>query len=223
VTKAKHPAHRLGWHSEDVQDRTQEDIRDHARDVFLAVVAKIEPAVLGTLAAVRPAHYQNIGIDDDEINAGLPPEDRQPKCDEKGLSEWAARWNLRSDWCLAYAHSTWRMWRRYPEMRRSYWCPRDDEEGRLYRPRPGRQAKTPRITPAHFCWLARYQIGTSYSTISRSRKVGLELLAAGDSWSWPDSSASRVSTVRQGCIRLAHLIRLPLRETRRGVSKRTRA
>jgi hypothetical protein len=186
VTKPKYPPHRLGLHSRNAPDRTSEDIVEHAQDLWLRYVARLAPDVLRSLKGV-PGRFRHLGIDEahDEPDPGA-------------LTVWAGEWHLTDAWCLAYARSTWCAWRRYPQLRRDVWCPRDDIKGRLFKPRPGRQALRPLKAPEHFEWLVRYQVlGQPYKAIS--------------------------SDARNACIRLAKLLNLRLRPAERGWMRRNRA
>jgi hypothetical protein len=189
MTKRKLPPHRIGLTSPDVRNLTKQDIREQAQHIFLLHVAKLAPDVLRTLADVPPGYHS--GIDDDELNASLAPVERQPECDEEALAGWAAHWNLSADWCFAHGRATWRMWRRFPNARRTYWSPRDDKKGALYRPRPGRQAGPMLKSPEHFTWLVRYQVlGDPYLQIA--------------------------SEARKACVALADLLKLGLRPAEKG-------
>ena len=62
MTRPKHPPRRLGFSgANEVHDRTQEDVRDHARSIWLQTVARLAPAVLETLSAVRAANVADDG------------------------------------------------------------------------------------------------------------------------------------------------------------------
>jgi hypothetical protein len=194
VTKPRHPAHLVGFSG--IQDRTADTVREHGRYLYLTALAKVCGDVLVTLEAVPAERLRTI---DRELENPDPTK----------LREWAGRWGLNAEWCLAPARSTWAMWRLRPNMKHTYWCPRDDGRGRLYKPRPGRQADQVSVSPAHLVWLARFQTGEAYASISADRTRGMDIWPASGSWSWPESSRKNVSTVREACIALAKFLGLP--------------
>ncbi len=206
MTRPKHPPHRVGFSLDDHLDdgtpwthvisQDEASLRDSARWIYLQTLARVHPRMLRMTA---------IAFDD------------------PALSRWLEAWGLVSsdphdDWCRAYASATLRAWERYPTSPR-VWYDRDDVEGEKVPddddgPRP--QAERPRIVPAHVVWLARYQTGESYSKIARTRSHRVDVIDRSLSWTWPASSDKRVETVRKACIRLAALLRLELRASRRG-------
>jgi hypothetical protein len=218
MTKPKHPPHRLGHDlaGKHVQfdgkpiplshlvRQNEDDLRDYARWIYLHTLSCVSATVLEELGTIS--------------------ED-----DESALLNWQIKHGLKSDdprddWCIAYARSTIRFWRRYPNEPRA-WCDRDDRSGELVpanaRSRR-RQAKRPRVSPAHFVWLARFQLGATYSDISKARSAHVRSLDSSGSWAWPNSSRDRVSTIRQACIALGKRLRLRMRETALGRPRKPR-
>jgi hypothetical protein len=179
----------LGFESADVHDRTVDDVQAFARWVFLNdFVRRIKPKVLSSLAEV-PC---------DRVLEQIEPDEPDPGA----LVAWAQSWQLTDDWCLAYARATYRAWRHHPTLSGRVWCPRDDESGALYQPRPGRQAPREQKDPEHFNWLVAYQVCQHpYGFIAASEHRSSD-------------------AIRDAVHRLAKLIGLTLRQAARGGARR---
>jgi hypothetical protein len=122
--------------------------------------------------------------------------------DQANLKAWARRYALpygEDSWALAWAKQT---------IRRSgarYWCPPiDDVAGaQIAEVAPRRRTNqeiayaAPLVHDSAFRWVAAFQLGESYSELAK----------------WDGSTASNI---RRECGKLASLIGLPLRPTRRG-------
>ena len=211
MTKSKHLPHRVGFSLEGqtridgakvplthFYSQDEGEIRAAARWIYLEALARVRPRALEELAGLAPG-------------------------DSEALAAWQQAYGLvssdtRDRWCRAHAVATLRVWQEYQTDRR-VWADRDDVVGELV-PSHGRrrrpQAERRRIVPAHMTWLVHYQTGESYSEISRTRTKHLRALDRKRSWTWPASSANRVSTVRDACIHLASWLRLELRRSGRG-------
>lgn len=182
MTKPKHPPHWLGFR-DGLDDpelepyrRTAEDVVEDAQWLFLLHVARDMPDVLISLHSTVHA-------------------DANGEIDERSLTEWAERWHLTAEWCLAYARATWQAWQQTPSMSRNYWCPRRDGVGALVDDNPEESAARRLKDPAHFTWLVRYQCGReSFRKIAGS----------------PDDDGPR-GTVRDAVRRLAEFLHLTLR------------
>jgi hypothetical protein len=117
---------------------------------------------------------------------------------------WARRWRLTDAWCRAYAAATvvaWAAWR----PRRLSWFDRDDAAAFW---EPATRPRVPLKEPHHFDWLIAFQLGATYASLAPRARVRK-----------PDEVAyERIDTVtvRQACRRLAALMGLTLRPTRRG-------
>jgi hypothetical protein len=186
LTKPKYPAHRIGFRdrNDDLARshylRTDEDVVEDAQWIFLLTVAREVPDVIDSLTQIPP---------------GVAPE--QP--DANLLDEWANQWNIRDDWCRAYARAAWRFWQDYPAAQRTYWVARDDGAGKLVADDQNTfSALRPLKDPEHFRWLVRAEV-------------------LGESWSALARSARRdVRAVQTACRILAELIGLTLRPRSRG-------
>ena len=119
---------------------------------------------------------------------------------------WARRWRLTDPWCRAYAAATVRAWAVYKPAGLC-WFDRDDAIGLLVPvgavpPRPDLKE------PHHFDWLIKFQRGATYSSLAPRARVR-------KSDELPYTRIDAV-TVQQACHRLADLMGLTLRPTRRG-------
>src|SRR5262249_51902748 len=146
----------------------------HAQWIYLQVLAKVRPEVLGQLSELCDAHVPQL------LTAAAGPIefcDVDPFLDEYDpwITGWQRQFGLRcvgaDDWARAYARSTIAGWLSSPNSRRDKWWPRTDGTGLLLRNENRKlpQTRRPRISPAHFVWLVRYQTGESYSLIARTR------------------------------------------------------
>ena len=130
--------------------------------------------------------------------------------DHAKLKDWARRNGLPygdDSWALAWARQTIRL------SRARYWCPPVDAvagwqteneaaESREWTNSEIAQA-APLVHDAAFQWLARFQLGESYSDLATEY-------------------ASTASNVRRECMKMAALIDLPLRRASRGQPKKKR-
>lgn len=170
MTRRQYPEHRLGF-SRAPYPRAN-DVQRYGQWIFLQVVAQTVPDVLATLG--------DVAVDDPEA-----------------VRAWARRWHISDDWCLAHAHSTLRLWTRYPRIQHDYWADRDDLSG-FRVPDESIEAMRPLKTLEHFDWLVRYQV----------RQESFAAIASAD--------GRRVQTAHGAVITLARLLGLSLRPSQRG-------
>ena len=120
--------------------------------------------------------------------------------DDAAVAAWTARWHLGHTWAPLWARATLAI------SGGRYWCPPTDGKGALLETAaPVRRTRTPAsiardaplINRRAFSWLAEFQRGRPYLTIA-----------------YRDGTSA--GNVRRDCIKLARLIDLPLRPTRRG-------
>ncbi|MGE3512696.1 MAG: hypothetical protein AB7N65_27865 [Vicinamibacterales bacterium] len=118
--------------------------------------------------------------------------------DDSGLATWAQRWRL-GEWGIVWGRQTLSL------SRGRYWVPPVEgtailvsERRAAIRRSPAEIARAaPLVHAESFAWLAQYQTGRPYLWIARRE-------------------ASTVGNVRRDCGRLAELLDIPLRVTRRG-------
>jgi hypothetical protein len=127
--------------------------------------------------------------------------------DDAALAAWVTRWRLGRAWAPAWARTTIRL------SGGRYWCPPTEGEGALIgtehpvtRTRTAREIAwaAPLVHENTFKWLAQYQVlERPFLTIAiQAQALGNAGVSAGN--------------VRRDCARLAALLDIPIRVTRRG-------